>query len=70
VIQIPTLRFGRGEMPNQALQKPWRRRLRVGVRKLLLLVLVIGAGIGWIVRQAHVQRDAVAAIERCGGWVE
>jgi Leucine-rich repeat (LRR) protein len=30
-------------------------------------MLVVGAGIRWIVRQAHIQRDAVAAIEKAGG---
>jgi hypothetical protein len=39
------------------------------VRGLLVLVLVIGSGLGWIVHQAHVQRDAVAAIENFGGIV-
>ena len=39
------------------------------VRGLIALVLVIGAGMGWIVRSAHIQRDAVAAITRAGGWV-
>ena len=29
-------------------------------------MIVVGAGMGWIVRQAHVQRDAVAAIRRAG----
>ncbi len=46
---------------------PWRRFLRFSVRGLVLLVLVIGAGIGWLVRSAHIQRDAVAAIEKLGG---
>jgi hypothetical protein len=36
---------------------------------LILIVVVLGAGLGWIVRQAHVQRDAVAAIRNAGGWV-
>jgi hypothetical protein len=30
---------------------------------------VVGAGLGCIVRQAHIQRDAVAAIQRAGGSV-
>jgi hypothetical protein len=29
----------------------------------------MGSGLGWIVRQAHVQRDAVATIENFGGIV-
>jgi hypothetical protein len=48
---------------------PLRRFLRFSVRGLIVVVLVIGAGLGWIVREAHVQRDAVAAIERAGGSV-
>jgi hypothetical protein len=32
-------------------------------------VRVIGAGLGWVVHQANVQRDAVAAITRAGGTV-
>jgi len=40
------------------------------VRGLIVLVLVIGAGLGWIVRSARIQRDAVAAIESTGGSVE
>jgi hypothetical protein len=34
------------------------------------LVLVIGGGLGWFVRRATVQRDAVRAIEAAGGNVE
>lgn len=37
------------------------------MRGLIAVVLVIGAGLGWLVRQAHIQRDAVAAIEEAGG---
>jgi hypothetical protein len=48
---------------------PWRRFLRFSVRGLIVLVLVVGARLGWIVHEAHVQRDAVAAIERTGGEV-
>src|SRR5580700_6645570 len=36
---------------------------------LMVLVLLIGCGLGWIVHRARVQRDAVAAIERAGGSV-
>jgi internalin A len=50
--------------------RPWRRFLRFSVRGLIVLVLVIGAGLGRIVHDAHVQRDAVAAIRRAGGEVE
>jgi hypothetical protein len=40
------------------------------VRGLIVVVLVIGAGLGWIVRQAHIQRDAVAAIWKAGGVIQ
>jgi hypothetical protein len=47
----------------------WKRFLRFRMRGLLVFVMVIGAGLGWIVRDAHVQRDAVAAIQAAGGKV-
>ncbi len=47
----------------------WRRFLRVSVRGLIVLILVFGAGLGWIVHTARLQRDAVAAIERAHGNV-
>jgi hypothetical protein len=53
-------------MPAGPVSRPWRRYLRFSVRRLIVLVLVIGVGLGWIVRQAHVQRDAVAAIREAG----
>ena len=56
-------------MPAGPVSRPWRRYLRFSVRGLIVVVLVIGGGLGWIVRQAHVQRDAVAAIEKSGGGV-
>ena len=56
-------------MPAGPVSRPWRRFLRFSVRGLIVLVLVIGAGLGWIVHQAHVQRDAVAAIQKAGGSV-
>ena len=54
--------------PNRS-PRSWRRFLRFGVRGLIVLVLVIGAGLGWTVRPAHVQRYAVAAIRKAGGSV-
>jgi internalin A len=53
----------------QTVSSPWRKFLRLSVRGLLVLVLVIGAWLGWLVRSAHIQRDAVAAIEQAGGHV-
>jgi hypothetical protein len=31
---------------------------------------VMGAGLGWVVRSARIQREAVQAITRAGGWVK
>lgn len=47
----------------------WHARLRLSVRGLMVLVLVLGGGIGWVVNRARVQREAVAAIRRAGGQV-
>ncbi len=60
---------GRAEMSAQRSPKTWRRWLRTSVRGLCILVLVIGAGLGWVVHQAHDQRDSVAAIKGAGGIV-
>jgi Leucine-rich repeat (LRR) protein len=56
-------------MPTEPALHPCRRFLRFSVRGLIVVVLVIGAGLGWIVREAHIQRDAVAAIVKAGGRV-
>jgi internalin A len=51
-------------------RRRWRRLpVRLSVRALMALVLLAGGGLGWVVHRAHVQRDAVAAIERAGGGV-
>ena len=55
--------------PSDRVSRPWQRFLRFSVRGLILIVIVLGAGLGWIVRQAHIQRDAVAAIKKAGGTV-
>jgi TRAP-type C4-dicarboxylate transport system permease small subunit len=49
-------------MPDQTLPRSWRRWLRFSVRGLIIVVLLIGGWLGWLVRSAHVQRDAVVAI--------
>jgi Leucine-rich repeat (LRR) protein len=56
-------------MPGGTVSRSWRRFLRFSLRELIVFVIVVGVGLGWIVRQAHVQRDAVAAIEGAGGAV-
>ncbi len=48
----------------------WRRpRVRLSLRALMIIVLILGCGFGWVVRRAHIQRDAVAAIVSGGGRV-
>jgi hypothetical protein len=54
---------------DKAVSHPWRRYLRFSVRGLIFLVLVIGIGLGWLVRSARIQREAVVAIEKAGGHV-
>ncbi len=57
-------------MPAGPVSRSWRRYLRFSVRGLIALVLVIGLGLGWIVRSARIQREAVASITRAGGSLE
>jgi hypothetical protein len=47
--------------------RSWRSYLRFGLRGLIVLVLVIAIGLGRIVRNAHLQRDAVAAVRNANG---
>ena len=60
----------------QNLSKPgrWWHWLpaRLSLRALMILVLIMGGALGWIVRSAQVQREAVAAIQKAGGrvWYE
>jgi internalin A len=44
-------------------------RVQFTVRRMIALISIIGCGLGWVVHRAHVQRDAVAAIRRAGGYV-
>jgi internalin A len=53
--------------PYEHAARPWRRFLRFSVRRLIVLVLLTGGWLGWTVRQASIQRDAVAAITKDGG---
>ena len=55
--------------PSAPTIKPKRRRLRFSLRGLMVLVLAMGCGLGYIVHLARVQHDAVAAITRTGGRV-
>ena len=56
-------------MLTDPVTQSWRKILRFSVHTLIVLVLVIGAGLGFIVRSAHTQRDAVAAIKSAGGTI-
>ena len=40
------------------------------MRGLIVLVLVVGTGLGWLVRSARIQREAVTAITKAGGSVQ
>jgi hypothetical protein len=44
-----------------------RRRLVLSLRALMVAVLVVGGFLGWLMHQARVKRNAVAAIDRSGG---
>jgi hypothetical protein len=44
-------------------------RVRLKLRMLMACVLALACMLGFVVRRAHIQRDAVAAIERAGGRV-
>ncbi len=58
-------------MNDQAkhVSRPWHRYLRFSLRGLIALLLVIGTWLGWIVRNAGIQREAVVAIQKAGGSV-
>jgi len=47
----------------------WRKLLRFSLRGMIVLVLVIGGGLGWLVRSARIQHAAVAAVTGVGGSV-
>jgi Leucine rich repeat len=53
-------------MPTESgqISRPLRKVLRFSVRGLIVVVLVIGGWLGWIVRSARIQREAVAALKR------
>ena len=45
----------------------WRRLSRLSVRAILVLVLIVGAALGWFLRSAKIQRQAVEVINKVGG---
>jgi Leucine Rich repeat len=56
-------------MPAGTVSLHWQRFVRLSVRGLIIVVLVIGVGLGWLVRSARIQRETVAAIQKAGGHV-
>ena len=42
-------------------------RVRFTVRWMMILVLIVAGGLGWLAYRARIQREAIAAIERGGG---
>jgi internalin A len=56
-------------MASGPISRPWRRYLRFSIRGLIVLVLLIGVGLGWLVRSARIQREAVTSIQHAGGGV-
>ena len=59
-----------GSAPNVTFKPgpgPWRRYVRFSLRGLIVLVLLFGGWLGWIVRSARIQREAVAAIRNVDG---
>lgn len=58
--------------PQGPVRRDLLRRFRLSVRGLLVLVLFIGCGLGWVARVARTgqaQRRSVAAVYQAGGWV-
>jgi hypothetical protein len=54
------------ETPNR---HPWWSYLRLSIRALLVLILLLACWLGWFVRTARLQREAVAAVKKAGGIV-
>jgi hypothetical protein len=46
----------------------WRNP-RLIVRTMIALVLITGAGVGWLIRSARIQRETVLALQKNGGAV-
>ena len=49
--------------------RPRRRWKTISLRGSLLLVLAIALWLGWVVNKARQQREAVAALQKFGGFV-
>ena len=50
-------------MPDHPLPATWPRWLRLSVRGLIVLVLIVGGWLGWVVRHAQIQREALNALD-------
>ena len=61
--------YGSTQMTKRSVSRRSWSCVRFSLRSLLVLVLLIGAALGWMIRNAREQRLAVAAIEKSGGWV-
>ncbi len=58
-------------MKDQAKRVPRRRwrPVRWSVRVTVVAVLLIGGGLGWWLRSVRIQREAVEAVDRAGGYI-
>jgi hypothetical protein len=56
-------------MPDLRLTEFSQGKLRISLRAMLILVIVVGGGLGWVTRRAEVQREAVSTIKRTGAGV-
>ncbi len=54
-------------MHDNPIRRSGWRYPRLTVRVFIVLVLLVGAWLGWTVRTASIQRDAITAIEKAGG---
>ena len=54
------------ETPTTPIPRPWRRRasVRLSVRGLMALVVLVGAGLGWLVNRAAAHRRAVDVVRK------
>jgi cytoskeletal protein RodZ len=63
VIPYRPLPLGEAEVSDQPVRASRRHWLRISIRSLIILVLVAGGWLGWLVRSARIQREAVDANE-------
>ena len=54
-------------MDNPSRALPRRFWPRLSIRGLMILVLVLGGGIGWVAQRTKIQRNAVRGISVAGG---